>query len=100
MTAELHVPPTVLRRRIAYWQSQGLLKEVSADTFLLVEEPSGRSTKNVAASDMMCEDDEAESIMASAQDQREEELQVRSYLSTDHQARATCRLFRIEGKCA
>uniref|UniRef100_A0A0A9Y699 Anaphase-promoting complex subunit 2 n=1 Tax=Lygus hesperus TaxID=30085 RepID=A0A0A9Y699_LYGHE len=76
LSSVLHIPPTVLRRRIAYWQSQGLLKEVATDTFLLVEESSGRSAKNIAVNDMMCEDDETESIMASAQDQREEELQV------------------------
>ncbi|BES98851.1 anaphase-promoting complex, subunit [Nesidiocoris tenuis] len=77
LSGVLHVPPTVLRRRIGYWQTQGLLKEVATDTFLLVEDSAARTAKNVAASDaMMCEDDEAESIMASAQDQREEELQV------------------------
>ncbi|XP_024081276.1 anaphase-promoting complex subunit 2 isoform X2 [Cimex lectularius] len=74
LSSTLLVPQTVLRRRIAFWQSQGLLRETSTDTFLLVEEPIGRSLKAPAASEMICEDDETESIMASAQDQREEEL--------------------------
>ncbi|XP_073975061.1 anaphase promoting complex subunit morula isoform X2 [Rhodnius prolixus] len=76
LSSVLHVPPTVLRRRIAFWQSQGLLREISTDTFLLIEETSGKSAKVPVITDMICEDDEAESIMASAQDQREEELQV------------------------
>ncbi|XP_067004982.2 anaphase-promoting complex subunit 2 [Anabrus simplex] len=71
----MHVPSTVLRRKIAYWQSQGLLREVSTDTFLLVEENPTRSKCPVPA-EMVCEDEESESAMASAHDQREEELQV------------------------
>lgn len=51
------------------------MREISPDTFLLVEDNVGRSSRVVASSDM-CDDDEAESAMASAQDQREEELQV------------------------
>lgn len=70
------VPATVLRRKIAFWQTQGLLKEVSTDCFLLVEE-SGSRSKCISISDMVCEDEEAErSFMASAHDQREEELHV------------------------
>ncbi|KAJ4430988.1 hypothetical protein ANN_19581, partial [Periplaneta americana] len=71
----MHVPATVLRRKIAFWQSQGLLREVSTDSFLLVEESATRSKCPVPA-DMVCEDEETESAMASAHDQREEELQV------------------------
>ncbi|XP_075228750.1 anaphase promoting complex subunit morula isoform X2 [Lycorma delicatula] len=71
----LHVPATALRRRIAFWQSQGLLKEISTDCFLLVEESASRS-KCVPITEMVCEDEETESAMASAHDQREEELQV------------------------
>ncbi|PNF17763.1 hypothetical protein B7P43_G06880 [Cryptotermes secundus] len=71
----MHVPATVLRRKIAFWQSQGMLREVSTDSFLLVEESATRSRCPVAP-DMVCEDEETESAMASAHDQREEELQV------------------------
>ncbi|GLH11361.1 Anaphase-promoting complex subunit 2 [Gryllus bimaculatus] len=71
----MHVPSTVLRRKIAFWQSQGLLREISTDTFLLVEENPSRSKCPVPA-EMVCEDEESESAMASAHDQREEELQV------------------------
>ncbi|XP_071154099.1 anaphase-promoting complex subunit 2-like isoform X1 [Mytilus edulis] len=71
LSNELQMPATALRRKIAYWQTQGLLKEETTDTFLLVEEHKGR-THDVIVTD----DDETESAMASAQSQREEELQV------------------------
>ena len=71
----IQVPPTKLRREIAFWQSQGILKEISTDKFLLVEESNGKS-KNLSQTEITCEEDEVESVMASAQDQREEELQV------------------------
>ncbi|XP_053380784.1 anaphase-promoting complex subunit 2-like isoform X2 [Mercenaria mercenaria] len=71
LSSALQVPATALRRKIAYWQSQGLLKEEQTDTFLLVEEHKGRSHDI-----MIGEDEEAESAMASAHAQKEEELQV------------------------
>ena len=71
LSTALQVPATALRRKIAYWQSQGLLKEELPDTFLLVEEHKGRAHDIVIG-----EDEEAESAMASAHAQKEEELQV------------------------
>lgn len=75
----MHVPTTVLRRKIGYWVSQGLLLETSRGTFTLQEECSSSSPKNdnlnSAALDVI-DDEELESVMASASDQREEELQV------------------------
>ncbi|XP_076672379.1 anaphase promoting complex subunit morula [Andrena cerasifolii] len=68
----MHAPATVLRRKITFWVSQGLLKEISNDVFILQEESS---TKNRSLSDIV-EEEEVESAMASASDQREEELQV------------------------
>ena len=65
------MPATALRRKIAYWQTQGLLKEETTDTFVLVEEHKGRTQDSV-----IVEDEETESAMASAHVQREEELQV------------------------
>ncbi|XP_028171394.1 anaphase-promoting complex subunit 2 [Ostrinia nubilalis] len=79
---ELHqvmkVPVTVLRRKITYWQSMGVIAEKSPDTFVLVD-GSDETKSNVAnnqVQEMICEDDETESVMASAHDQREGELQV------------------------
>ncbi|CAG4931749.1 unnamed protein product [Parnassius apollo] len=79
---ELHqvmkVPVTILRRKITYWQSMGLITEKSTDYFVLVDgsdaHKSNVSTNQVQ--EMICEDEEAESVMASAHDQREGELQV------------------------
>ncbi|XP_066583015.1 anaphase-promoting complex subunit 2 isoform X2 [Prorops nasuta] len=68
----MHAPPTVLRRKIIFWISQGLLKEVSTDVFILQEESS---IKNRPCTEIV-EEEEIESAMASASDQREEELQV------------------------
>lgn len=79
---ELHqvmkVPVTVLRRKITYWQSMGMIAEKGQDYYVLIDDSDGNkshvSTNQVQ--EMMCEDDEAESAMASAHDQREGELQV------------------------
>lgn len=71
----MKVPATLLRKKIVFWQSQGILKETSNNVFLLVEESSSKG-KPSASTDIVCEDDETESVMASYQDQREEELQV------------------------
>ncbi|CAB3246135.1 unnamed protein product [Arctia plantaginis] len=79
---ELHqvmkVPVTILRRKITYWQSMGLIAEKSTDYYVLVD-GSEANKANVATNqvqEMICEDDETESVMASAHDQREGELQV------------------------
>ncbi|KAL5012414.1 hypothetical protein ScPMuIL_010965 [Solemya velum] len=71
LSNDLQMPATALRRKVAFWQSQGLLKEETTDTFLLVEEHKGR-TQDI----MVTDEDETESAMASASAQREEELQV------------------------
>lgn len=68
----MHVPATVLRRKITFWVSQGVLKEISSDKFLLQEESA---SKNRSTAEIV-EEEEVESAMASASDQREEELQV------------------------
>lgn len=73
----MKVPVTVLRRKITYWLSMGLLMEKSPDYFVLMEGNNDDKTGAVAnqVQDMVCEE-EAESAMASAHDQREGELQV------------------------
>ena len=72
LSAVMHMPTAAIRRKIAFWQSHGLLKEEATDTFLLVEEHKGSRTADV----LIVEEDESESAMASASDQREEEMQV------------------------
>ena len=38
----MHVPPSLLRRRLGFWISQGVLKEESTDTFTVVEKQKGQ----------------------------------------------------------
>ncbi|XP_063627765.1 anaphase-promoting complex subunit 2 [Cydia splendana] len=79
---ELHqvmkVPITVLRRKITYWQSMGFITEKSTDFYVLVDSSDAKKSQVSAnqVQEMICEDDETESVMASAHDQREGELQV------------------------
>lgn len=72
LAATIHAPTTVIRRKITFWISQGLLKETSNDLFVLQEETSSRNRSLPE----IVEEEEIESVMASASDQREEELQV------------------------
>lgn len=73
LSQDLQVPPTTVRKRLAFWQAHGLIKETSTDCYMLIED---FDSKNAEAAHHECEDDEHESAMASASDQREEELQV------------------------
>lgn len=73
LSRTMQVPPTVLRKKIGFWQSHGLLVKKTADVFYLVEK---RDDTHVSNAEIVVEDYESESAMASAQDQREEELQV------------------------
>lgn len=70
----MQVPPSVLRRKINLWQVHGLINETSTDMFELVEEREDKNSTQPAEN--FEEDFESESAMASAQDQREEELQT------------------------
>ncbi|CAH0728449.1 unnamed protein product, partial [Brenthis ino] len=79
---ELHqtmkVPITILRRKITYWQSMGIISEKSADYYVLIDGSEANKSHGAAnqVQEMICEDEETESVMASAHDQREGELQV------------------------
>ena len=68
----LEMAPSAVRRKLAFWQSQGVVKEIQSDVFVLVEERKAGPQEVVTAD----EDDEMESAMASAAQQREEEMQV------------------------
>ena len=77
LAASLKVPLSTLRRKITFWQTQGILVESSSDTFTLVEE-SGMK-KSTGLGDMSgishsLDEDQEDSITASSADQREEEL--------------------------
>ena len=71
LSSVMHMPTSGVRRKMALWQSHGLLREETTDTFVLSEDSRGRGS-----ADVIMDEDETESAMASASDQREEELQV------------------------
>lgn len=71
----LEMAPSAVRRKLAYWQGQGLVKEETPDVFVLVQDRRP-GTHDV----LTTEDDEQESAMASAAQQREEEMQVFGFL--------------------
>lgn len=79
MGLKMNMPPIVLRKRLVFWQSQGMIRETKENFFVLVDSSadSGKQTEQAhTQSNDVCDEDEAESAMESASDQREEELQV------------------------
>ena len=48
MAQTLKVPPSTLRRRISFWQTQGLIREASTDVFKLIEEGPMRRMSGVS----------------------------------------------------
>ncbi|XP_072422395.1 anaphase-promoting complex subunit 2 isoform X2 [Chiloscyllium punctatum] len=69
----LKVPVIALRRKIALWQQQGVLKEDPTDTFTVIEEEQKDQQEKMVLIDS---DEEGDSAMASQADQKEEELQL------------------------
>lgn len=81
LSSLVKIPPSVLRRRMAFWQSHGILVESQPGIFKLIEEDLPKShLEKLPINEIIAEDDDNESAMASASDQREEELQVRFYI--------------------
>lgn len=72
---EMKVQPTILRKRISFWQSQGIIKEPETGVFVLIDDLPNHVTEEMQSQGQECDDDETSSIR-SASDQREEELQV------------------------
>ncbi|KAG5876105.1 hypothetical protein JTB14_013685 [Gonioctena quinquepunctata] len=70
----MQCPPTILRRKISFWQSHGILVETTQDLFCIQEDLESKDTN--IQEDLFVEDYESESAMASSHDQREEELQT------------------------
>lgn len=68
-----------VRRRIAFWQSQRLLREEANDTFVLMEDEACGSNSGATSGLVMAVDDDedaCESAVAHARERREEELSV------------------------
>lgn len=74
LSLSLKIPISTLRRRITFWQTQGLLKEVTPDKYTLIEEGMAEVESNDAI--IAGEDEEAESVTKSTKNQRAEELEV------------------------
>ncbi|XP_036332721.1 anaphase-promoting complex subunit 2 isoform X2 [Rhagoletis pomonella] len=71
------VPSTILRRRIGFWISHGIVDEIRPGIFRLLEDDGKKSQFDPKQlSHVLVGDEDVESAMASASDQREEELQV------------------------
>ncbi|GAB6023392.1 Anaphase-promoting complex subunit 2 [Chamberlinius hualienensis] len=72
LAAVLQCSATVLKRKLSFWQSHYVIREEGTNNYVLVD------NQKVLEQDLIMVDDidEAESAMASTQDQREEELQV------------------------
>ncbi|CAG9840451.1 unnamed protein product [Diabrotica balteata] len=70
----MQCPATVLRRKISFWQCHGIIAETIQDVFSIQDELDQKPAS--VQEDLFVEDYETESAMASAQDQREEELQT------------------------
>lgn len=70
----MNCPLTVLRRKVSFWQCHGIIVETAQDVFALQEDASNKDTS--VQNEVFVEDYETESAMASAEDQRECELQV------------------------
>lgn len=68
------MPVALLRRRMAVWLQQGVLREEPAGTFSVVEEERPQDRDSMVLIDS---DEESDSGMASQADQKEEELLVR-----------------------
>lgn len=76
LSSLMKISPLVLRKRINFWQTQGIISESEDGIFSLIENPENNFDTIQAQVQDLCEDDDIESAMASASDQREEELQV------------------------
>lgn len=71
------MPLSTFRRKIAFWQSQGVPVENTPDTFSLVEEGGmkrGPGLRDMSGITHSLKEDKEDSIIASSADQREEEL--------------------------
>ena len=71
LAASLKMPVTSLRRKITFWQAQGLLKETNNKYSLIEESPMRRMSGGGGETN-----EDEESITRTSSDQRAEELQV------------------------
>lgn len=87
------VPQSALRRRLGFWQNHGLISETTPGLFTLLEKESEEKSQFEEMSLTEADEEDLESAMASASDQREEELQVSVVKCVDSQVLSTESLF-------
>lgn len=73
LSSVINMPQSVLRRRIGFWQLQGLIRETQENLFALCDENQDDVNKIETEANVVLDEEET---MVSATDQREEELQV------------------------
>ena len=90
LSSIIKVPPSILRRRIVFWQSRNILCEIRPGIFKLIED----EPKTIVDGDIQPVDEDIESAMASTIDQREEELQVSVFYTVVKLKRLTIAFFQ------
>lgn len=76
LAAKMKVTPIVLKKKIAFWQSKGLIRETSLDEYtLVVENEEMRDLSNTTRPVPIEDDEDGDNMMESVGDQREEALQ-------------------------
>lgn len=73
LSSVINMPSTVLRRRIGFWQLQGLIRETKENCFSLCDENHDQVGEIETETNVVLDEEET---MVSANDHREEELQV------------------------
>ncbi|GIY98123.1 anaphase-promoting complex subunit 2 [Caerostris extrusa] len=69
LSSKMQIQPSALRRKITFWQNHGLLFEMESDVFVLIEDETEQP-------EVVMIEEEVESVTASSQDKKEEELQT------------------------
>lgn len=73
LRGKLGISGATLRRHLNFWSNQGILREQPTDTFTIIESQEDNNIPSTSQVDM---DDERESVMMSAEEQKENDLQV------------------------
>eukprot|EP00088_Acartia_fossae_P022438 TRINITY_DN2363_c0_g1_i3.p1 TRINITY_DN2363_c0_g1~~TRINITY_DN2363_c0_g1_i3.p1 ORF type:complete len:803 (-),score=175.51 TRINITY_DN2363_c0_g1_i3:526-2934(-) len=84
LSASLKVSATLLRRKLSYWVSQGVVKEMRSDVYGLVDEEQGGNERRLSGSNNQSQvmeaiedaDGDDESLTETRESQREKELSL------------------------
>lgn len=73
LASVMKITPALLKQKISFWRSQGMVKETSPDHYALIEEAKDLKAEEEHHGE---DEDDGDNAMTSASDQREEALQV------------------------